>query len=65
MIEKLSKRCGTLLRHEVDAAGVANLELEIPSRGLIGYRSEFLTDTRGEGHPVPRLCPLRRLCRRE
>jgi GTP-binding protein len=49
VIEKLSRRFGTLLRHEVDASGTATLEFEIPSRGLIGYRSEFLTDTRGEG----------------
>ncbi|MCP4605573.1 MAG: translational GTPase TypA [Proteobacteria bacterium] len=49
VIEKLSKRAGELLRHEVDGEQIAILELEIPSRGLIGYRSEFLTDTRGEG----------------
>jgi GTP-binding protein len=49
VIEKLGGRGGVLLRHEVDGNGVASLELEIPTRGLIGYRSEFLTDTRGEG----------------
>jgi GTP-binding protein len=49
VIEKLSRRAAVVRRHEVDAAGLATLELEIPSRGLIGYRSEFLTDTRGEG----------------
>ncbi|MCA9666371.1 MAG: translational GTPase TypA [Myxococcales bacterium] len=49
VIEKLARRCGVLMRHEVDDTGIASLELEIPSRGLIGYRSEFLTDTRGEG----------------
>ena len=49
VIEKLSKRGAAILRHEVDAQGIASLELEMPSRGLIGYRSEFLTDTRGEG----------------
>ncbi|MFT7622489.1 MAG: GTP-binding protein [Myxococcota bacterium] len=49
VIEKLSRRSGILMRHEVDTNGIATLELQIPSRGLIGYRSEFLTDTRGEG----------------
>jgi GTP-binding protein len=49
VIEKLTSRSGVLMRHEVDENGIASLEFEIPSRGLIGYRSEFLTDTRGEG----------------
>ena len=49
VIEKLTSRSGVLMRHEVDENGTASLEFEIPSRGLIGYRSEFLTDTRGEG----------------
>jgi GTP-binding protein len=49
VIEKLSKRGGSVVRHEVDTQGFASLELMVPSRGLIGYRSEFLTDTRGEG----------------
>jgi GTP-binding protein len=60
VIEKLSKRAGQVRRHEVDANGIATLELEIPSRGLIGYRSEFLTDTRGEGilyHTFSRYAP--------
>ncbi|PIE19859.1 MAG: translational GTPase TypA [Proteobacteria bacterium] len=49
VIEKLSKRHGVLSSHEVDETGIAMLQLTIPSRGLIGYRSQFLTDTRGEG----------------
>ena len=49
VIEKLSARGASIIKHEVDETGIANLELDIPSRGLIGYRSEFLTDTRGEG----------------
>jgi GTP-binding protein len=67
VIEKLSKRGGQLLRHEVDTEGRANLEFEIPSRGLIGYRSEFLTDTRGEGsiyHSFNRYGPLTGAIRR-
>jgi GTP-binding protein len=49
VIEKLSRRSGVVLQHEVDGQGVAQLELRIPSRGLIGYCSEFLTDVHGEG----------------
>ena len=49
VIEKLTKRHGVLTKHEVDEQRIATLELTIPSRGLIGYRSQFLTDTRGEG----------------
>ena len=49
VIEKLARRGGTVLRHEVDEQGTAQLELRIPSRGLIGYCSEFLTDVHGEG----------------
>ena len=67
VIEKLSKRSGQLSRHDVDPAGIATLEFEIASRGLIGYRSEFLTDTRGEGliyhtysHYGPRVGRIRR-----
>jgi GTP-binding protein len=49
VIEKLTKRGGSLTAHEVGEDGRATLRMEIPTRGLIGYRSEFLTDTRGEG----------------
>lgn len=60
VIEKLTQRAGVLLRHEMDAQNIVTLEFEIPSRGLIGYRSEFLTDTRGEGiiyHTFARYAP--------
>jgi GTP-binding protein len=47
VIEKLGRRHGTLtVLHGEDRV---RLEFSIPSRGLFGYRSEFLTDTRGEG----------------
>ncbi len=47
VIEKLGRRRGTLLTmHGQDRM---RLEFLIPSRGLFGYRSEFLTDTHGEG----------------
>lgn len=49
VIEKLTKRGGALTAHEVGEDGRATLRMNIPTRGLIGYRSEFLTDTRGEG----------------
>ena len=60
VIEKLARRSAVLLRHEVDSNGIATLELEVPSRGLIGYRSEFLTATRGLGimyHAFSRYAP--------
>ncbi len=47
VIEKLGRRRGTLIAmHGQDRM---RLEFLMPSRGLFGYRSEFLTDTRGEG----------------
>ncbi|MDR3051545.1 MAG: translational GTPase TypA [Oscillospiraceae bacterium] len=47
VIEKLGRRRGTLqAMHGTDRV---RLEFIVPSRGLFGYRSEFLTDTRGEG----------------
>jgi len=49
VIEKLSARAGELTDLRVGDDGVAHIEFRIPSRGLIGYRSQFLTDTRGTG----------------
>jgi len=49
VIEKLARRKGELKSVEHSGAAVVRIELEIPTRGLIGYRSEFLTDTRGLG----------------
>ena len=48
VIEKLSARKGEFVRMDPVGSRV-RLEFLIPSRGLFGYRSEFLTDTRGEG----------------
>jgi GTP-binding protein len=48
VMEKLSVRKGRLLMME-QRDGRTVLEFVVPSRGLFGYRSEFLTDTRGEG----------------
>jgi GTP-binding protein len=47
--EKLSKRKGIMTAYINHESGRTRLEFSIPSRGLIGYRDEFLTDTRGTG----------------
>ena len=47
--EKLGKRKGIMINMVQKGSGRTRLEFRIPSRGLIGYRSEFLTDTRGTG----------------
>lgn len=47
--EKLSKRKGRMVQMNPMGSDRVRLEFSIPSRGLIGYRSEFLTDTRGTG----------------
>jgi len=49
VIEKLGRRKGELKNIANGLGGRTRLEFIVPSRGLIGYRSEFLTDTRGEG----------------
>jgi len=49
IIEKLARRKGELRTVENAGTNVIRIEFEIPTRGLIGYRSEFLTDTRGLG----------------
>ena len=49
MIERLGKRKAELLNHQVGADGRVRLEYRIPARGLIGFHSEFITDTKGTG----------------
>lgn len=49
VIEKLSNRKGELQGMGSIGGGFTRLEFVIPSRGLIGYRGEFLTDTKGNG----------------
>lgn len=49
VIEKLSQRKGELQNMGKASGGYARLEFSIPSRGLIGYRGEFMTDTKGNG----------------
>ena len=55
IIEKLARRKGELQAVENAGTNVIRLEFEIPTRGLIGYRNEFLTDTRGLGIMSSRL----------
>ncbi len=47
--EKLSMRKGRMVNMHNSGSGRVRMEFSIPSRGLIGYRNEFLTDTRGTG----------------
>ncbi|MCB0413429.1 MAG: translational GTPase TypA, partial [Bdellovibrionales bacterium] len=47
--KKLGERKGILMNMDNKESGRTRIEFLIPSRGLIGYRSEFLTDTRGSG----------------
>ena len=49
VIEKLSQRKGELRNMGAASGGYTRLEFSITSRGLIGYRGEFLTDTKGNG----------------
>ena len=47
--DKLAQRKGRLLNCVNNGTGRVRLEFSVPSRGLIGYRDEFLTDTKGTG----------------
>jgi len=49
VIQTLSERKGQMLNMTAGAAGYTRLEFNIPSRSLIGYRSQLMTDTRGNG----------------
>ena len=49
VIEKLGRRKAEMINMEPQEAGHTKVEFKIPARGLIGYRTEFLTDTKGEG----------------
>ena len=49
VIEKLSQRKGELRSMGTGTGGYTRLEFSIPARGLIGYRGEFMTDTKGNG----------------
>ncbi len=49
VIEKLGKRKGTMLNMETDEHNQVRMTFEVPTRGLLGYRNEFIVDTKGEG----------------
>jgi GTP-binding protein len=49
VVQKLNQRRGEMLEMKNPGGGLVRLVYRIPARGLFGYRSEFLTDTRGEG----------------
>ncbi len=48
VIEKIGKRRG-IMRDMMDKDGIARIVFDIPTRGLLGYRGEFIIDTKGEG----------------
>ena len=49
VVRKLNERRGELLEINMNSDGTQRMMFRVPSRGLLGYRSEFLTDTRGTG----------------
>lgn len=49
VVQKLNERKGEMLEMKPSGAGKQRLVFHVPSRGLIGYQGEFLTDTRGTG----------------
>ncbi len=49
VIEKLGKRKAEMVNMEPAESGHTKIEFKIPARGIIGYRTEFLTDSKGEG----------------
>lgn len=49
VMTKLCSRKGEMINMDTRPTGMTHMEIKIPSRGLIGYRSEFLTDTNGNG----------------
>jgi GTP-binding protein len=49
VMEKLGTRKGEMINMAPSIGGYTRIEFKIPARGLIGYRSEFLTDTKGNG----------------
>jgi GTP-binding protein len=49
VVEKISKRKGEMIEMRPSSGGKTRIIFHVPSRGLIGYQSEFLTDTKGSG----------------
>ncbi len=59
VMQGLGERKGEMTDMEKGDGGLARLHFLVPSRALTGYRSEFLTETRGEGHAAPTVRPVR------
>ncbi len=59
VIEKLGKRKGIMMDMREGSGGYQRLLFEIPTRGLLGYRGEFIIDTRGEGTLYTRVIGFR------
>ena len=61
----LALRKGRLEQMVNHGTGWVRLDYLVPARGLIGFRTEFMTETRGTGTAAPRVRPLRALARRD
>ncbi len=59
VIEKMGKRKGIMMDMREGSGGYQRLLFEIPTRGLLGYRGEFMVDTRGEGTLYTRVLGFR------
>ncbi len=59
VIEKLGKRKGIMMDMREGSGGYQRLIFEVPTRGLLGYRGEFMVDTRGEGTLYTRVIGFR------
>ena len=53
VVQKIAERRGDLVEMTPSGGGKQRLVLHVPTRGLIGYHGEFLTDTRGHRHHEP------------
>ncbi len=58
VIEKIGKRRG-IMKNMVEKQGIARIIFDIPTRGLLGYRGEFIIDTKGEGIMFSRVTSFR------
>lgn len=59
VIEKMGKRKGIMMEMKEGSGGYTRLIFEVPTRGLLGYRGEFMVDTRGEGTLYSRVIGFR------
>ncbi len=59
VIEKMGKRKGIMMEMKEGSGGYTRLIFEVPTRGLLGYRGEFMVDTKGEGTLYTRVLGFR------